>query len=103
MNKKIITSLILCATLLVPSMIDAKPRSHSSFKSSSSVKVSKPTTVKSKVKSDSTNKSTLKKETTNKASSKESSKKKSSKLDFKKDSKSDVKTKKQKITASVLR
>jgi hypothetical protein len=77
-------------------MIDAKPRSHSSFKSSSSVKVSKPTTVKSKVKSDSTNKSILKKDTTNKASSKESSKKKSSKLDLKKDSKIDVKTKKTK-------
>ncbi|MDK2584241.1 hypothetical protein QOZ83_00080 [Romboutsia sedimentorum] len=88
MNKKIITSLILCATLLVPSMIDARSRSHSSFKSSSSVKISKPITVKSKAKSDSTNKSTLKNDTTNKASSKESSK-----LDFKKDSKSDVKTK----------
>lgn len=93
MNKKIITSLILCATLLVPSMIDARSRSHSSFKSSSSVKISKPITVKSKAKSDSTNKSTLKNDATNKASSKESNKKKSSKLDFKKDSKSDVKTK----------
>ncbi len=87
MNKKIITSLILCATLLVPSMIDAKSRSHSSFKSSSSVKISKPTTVKSKVKSDSTNKPTLKNDTTNKDLNN-----KSSKVDLKKDSESDTKT-----------
>lgn len=87
MNKKIITSLILCATLLVPSVIDAKSRSHSSFKSSSSAKISKPTIVKSKVKSGSTNELTLKKDTTNKASSK-----KSSKLDLNKDAKSEMKT-----------